>query len=61
MDRVRNMQKPLSDREKVNAWLASIHATQDEVDEVLELCKNDRECRAYYVKKYTEDCECLKI
>lgn len=43
-----------TDKEKILAWLASICAPQDEVDEVIELCRNDKDCRAYYVKKYME-------
>lgn len=46
------MGKPKTDREKILAWLASINAPQDEVDELIELCKNDIECRKFYVNLY---------
>lgn len=52
MNKLEELKTRSSDREKIITWLKSINAPQDEVDELLELCKNDIECRKYYIKKY---------
>lgn len=44
-----------SNRQKVTAWLKSIHATPEEAKEVLELCATDKEARIYFVERYEND------
>lgn len=47
----------MNDREKVTAWLDHIQEKDEACRaEVLEQCAKDKEARAYYVKRYTEDC-----
>lgn len=47
----------MDDRRKVLAWLDHIGETDKACRaEVLQLCKDDPEARAYYVKHYTDDC-----
>lgn len=47
----------LTDRAKINKWLDHINE-QDPIlrAEVIDICKVDRGARAYYVKRFTEDC-----
>jgi hypothetical protein len=54
MNKLEELKNRGSDRSKILLWLASINAPQDEIDELLELCKNDIECRKFYVKLYDE-------
>lgn len=52
-----NLKRGMDDRQKVTAWLDHI-GEQDQAcrDEVLANCKADIEARAYFVRRYTEDC-----
>lgn len=46
-----------SDRAKVEKWLDHIQEFDPACrEEVLLDCKNNLDARAYYVKRYTEDC-----
>lgn len=46
-----------TDRQKITDWLDHINEHDPACrEEVLLACKADLECRAYYVKRYTEDC-----
>lgn len=46
-----------TDRAKINAWLDHINEHDPTCRaEVLESCAKDTDARAYYVKRYTEDC-----
>ncbi len=54
MNKLKELKNRGSERAKILAWLDSINAPQDEVDEVIEMCRTDIECRKYYVGKYDE-------
>lgn len=52
MSKLEQLKTRDTDRAKINAWLKSIGAPQDEADEVISNCAADRECRAYYVMRH---------
>lgn len=50
--------KENNDRAKVNAWLDYINEKYEACrKEVIEQCAKDKEARAYYVKRYEQDCK----
>lgn len=53
----KELKQKIDDRAKVNAWLDHINETDEACRaEVLDQCANDKDARAYYVKRYFEDC-----
>ena len=51
------LKEGLADREKINLWLDHIQESDPVCrNEVIEHCAKDKEARAYYVKRYIEDC-----
>lgn len=55
--RLAELKNGMGDRAKVEIWLDKIGET-DKVcrNEVLEICSNDREARAYFMLRYNRDC-----
>ena len=53
MSKLNQLKTRDTDKSKINAWLDKIGETDQACrDEVIELCKNNTEARAYYVSRY---------
>lgn len=57
MSKLAELKTRETDRQKVELWLDHINEHDPACrEEVLANCKADKECRAYFVKRFTEDC-----
>lgn len=57
MSKLAELKNESNYRDKVNSWLDHIGCTDHaERDEVLTLCANNKEARAYYADRHHQDC-----